>query len=320
MATLAPGAYYEVRDDVVEFYRNSSTPPVEFRSAMPDISADNWTLDRIIEMLPPSGVEQLRESGILEPGGMPATPLGGNYYMATRDHPFLDMSEGARSLRNDAEIMRDYLAGSQPPPPFASLGTGTPHKLPLPTNLSIDEIFNSVEYQFAYIIGSAFSTLRYQHPYEDPTTLYSQPPIAGRAVPSGGSRHPSEAIITVRKSPSVAPGRYHFATENNSLVEVPDAAQERSDSDPLLDEASWNVSIDICMMVERGMYRYRDPRSFRALPVDAGHVDAQLASFAAYCNWHYESQTSIDMNFGESLGIGNSQFPRFVRANLTGGF
>lgn len=245
------------------------------------------------------------------------------YYRLTKDHPFLDMSSGAKARRNDADLMRHYLETEQAPSPYQVFPPDLiqqTYAIPHVSDLGINELRNDPTYRFAYILGAAFGEMRHQHPFTDPTTQYWQQELIGKAVPSGGSRHPSELFIQVHQSPSFPRGFYHFNVKANTLDkfctdQVEQEQMGTSSASPHL----WRATLHICSAVQRAMYRYRDPRSFRAILIDIGHIDAQLATFAAYCNWQYSSSINVKLNFGTTLGVAEQSLPRLITAELRGG-
>lgn len=239
-----------------------------------------------------------------------------SYQAATVDHPFLDMSEGAKARRVDAEIMKAYLGKEDPPSPYLDIRyTDDGVTLPSPTDIGTDELFNRSDYRFALILGSGLARTRVQPEYDDNTTGYRQQHLIGKAVPSGGSRHPTEAFVEIHHAPEIRAGIYHFSTRYNSLFPV----TLRSENEPVNRDRgeAWSATLHLCSYVPRAMYRYRDPRSARAIFVDVGHVDTQLQCFAEYCNWQYKSSVAIAADFGKQFGLSDT-CPRFIKAELQG--
>jgi hypothetical protein len=84
-------------------------------------------------------------------------------------------------------------------------------------------------------------------------------------------------------------------------------------------DADWVMDLRLGSVVRRAMFRYRDPRSFRALLVDAGHADGQLHAFAAFCNWRYRSAVDIDLEYTvDHYGMASGEAPILVRGRLEG--
>lgn len=92
-----------------------------------------------------------------------------------------------------------------------------------------------------------------------------------KTVPSGGARHPSEGYVAVFDVDDVPAGIYHYSVRHHALERVSD------DTDPQIPEipkADFEPSaiIGVASMVGRNMWRYREPRTYRVLFHDAGHV------------------------------------------------
>ncbi|MFG2938318.1 SagB/ThcOx family dehydrogenase [Streptomyces sp. NPDC048282] len=105
-------------------------------------------------------------------------------------------------------------------------------------------------------------------------------PLLRRSSPSGGGRHPSEAYVVVRDIAGLEPGWYHVTMLPFSL---------RSVEGPSVDDASLSrlfpntlgrfplhakALVVLTTVFERNMYRYREPRTYRTVHMDAGHLAA----------------------------------------------
>ncbi len=130
-----------------------------------------------------------------------------------------------------------------------------------------------------------------------------------RTSPSGGSRHPTEAYVAAFEVEGLAPGIYHFDSADSSLA--------------LLQEGQWRASymaevagmnrrvrfvpraaLVLTSMVERSMHRYRDPRSYRVLHFDVGHLLMTLQLLARARGLSYFSAYSLaDTAAERMLGI-----------------
>lgn len=268
--------------------------------------------------LPDAVAESLRQSASDSP--KVPSPVSG-YHLATRDHPFLDMSTGLAARVEDAKIMAEYMRSDPYPPVHLTLRSDGPTiELPRATDLGLDELRIRHDCRFALIVGGTFGMTGRQVEYFDPATGYHQVELIHKSIPSGGSRHPTECFLEIFRAPSIEPGWYHFSPRLNSLVPTalasPDGevAAHAAESD-----ADYIVGVHLHSMVERAMFRYRDPRSMRALLVDVGHADGQLAAFAAYCNWAYRSRTRVDLSFGDqSDEVNGRTLPKLASGLLEG--
>lgn len=105
-------------------------------------------------------------------------------------------------------------------------------------------------------------------------------PLLLRTSPSGGSRHPTETYIVAINVEGVDPGWYHLSVKDRSIKVV---KKGRSDSNSLKNlfpttYTRANFHVDLILVYtsifERNMYRYRDPRTFRTIHMDVGHLAA----------------------------------------------
>ncbi|WP_298182981.1 hypothetical protein [Saccharomonospora sp.] len=95
-------------------------------------------------------------------------------------------------------------------------------------------------------------------------------PLLRRTSPSGGGRHPSEGYVFIRSIPGMSPGWYHVTLKPfglRFLKDTGDIGQLFPDlpADPA-------AVIAVTSVFERNMYRYREPRTFRTVHMDAGHL------------------------------------------------
>ncbi|WP_158275418.1 MULTISPECIES: SagB/ThcOx family dehydrogenase [unclassified Pseudomonas] len=101
-------------------------------------------------------------------------------------------------------------------------------------------------------------------------------PWLRKANPSGGGRHPTEALIIAHGVEGIPSGIYYFDAPHNQLIykcEYMGAIEER------------RLSIVITARVERPMWRYRESRSFRAVFLDAGHCVETLRQLSLSYGW-----------------------------------
>lgn len=115
-------------------------------------------------------------------------------------------------------------------------------------------------------------------------------PVSGRHVaktsPSGGSRHPTEVYPVILDVRGVDPGLYHYSVRRHAL--------DRLRAGCLLDELRTHVFLApqrppfqprvvflLTTIFERSMFRYREPRSYRVVHFDLGHLMQTSAYIAA---------------------------------------
>lgn len=99
-----------------------------------------------------------------------------------------------------------------------------------------------------------------------------------RTSPSGGARHPTEAYIFIVNVHGVPPGIYHYCVEAHGLelVATPPNLDELIRNDIVVmrgrEPSPLAFSIVYTTIFERSMYRYREPRSYRVVHLDIGHL------------------------------------------------
>ncbi|WP_416393755.1 MULTISPECIES: hypothetical protein [unclassified Curtobacterium] len=247
---------------------------------------------------------------------VPAPPMiaQSGYHLATMDHPFLDMSRGTAARVEDAQLMAGYATSDEYPAIELELEHDRVLDIADAADLTLDELKNSDLYRFAAIISGTFGVRRHQQPYSDPVTSYRQVEIVRKSIPSGGSRHPTELFFEVLRSPAMETGTWHYNPIRRQIRRV----ASRTTSSALDSDADWVIRTHIVSAVRRAMFRYRDPRSFRAILVDAGHADAQLEAIAKFCNWRYRSSMSVDFTFGQEIGLEGAEIPQLISGSLEG--
>ncbi|MFD9549751.1 hypothetical protein ACFWBG_20325 [Nocardia salmonicida] len=241
------------------------------------------------------------------------------YHLATRDHPFLDMSTGLDARIADAEIMAGYVESDEYPSVYLDFDSTETVVLDNAADLATDELRNSPLCQLSLIISGTFGVRRRQAPYYDPDSGYHQVELLLKSIPSGGGRHPTELFVEILRAPNIAPGQFHYRARTNSLERLSSSFFSPPPLENKGSDADWHLRLYMASAVRRAMFRYRDPRSFRAILVDAGHADGQLAALAAYCNWNYRSCATPKMDFvNRSAAADQNGLPLLMSGILEG--
>lgn len=104
-------------------------------------------------------------------------------------------------------------------------------------------------------------------------------PLLRRSSPSGGARNPSEGYLVVRDVPGLEPGWYHVTIRPSfGLRGLDDVAADDESLTEAFPETMRRFPrpvralVVITSLFERNMYRYREPRTFRTVHMDAGHI------------------------------------------------
>jgi SagB-type dehydrogenase family enzyme len=116
-------------------------------------------------------------------------------------------------------------------------------------------------------------------------TVPGQADLPLKTSPSGGSRHPIEIYVLVRRVDGVAPGLYHYAGDTHRLELLkarPAAASVRR----YLPTQFWYEGaaalVFFSALYERYQWKYADARAYRATLIEAGH---QCQTFCLVATW-----------------------------------
>jgi SagB-type dehydrogenase family enzyme len=135
-------------------------------------------------------------------------------------------------------------------------------------------------------------------------------PLLRRSSPSGGGRNPSEGYVIIRAVPGIEPGWYHITMRPFSLRKLDGLRTDEESIWRLFPETierfplTSKALVVITSMFERNMYRYREPRTFRTVHMDAGHIAGSLRIAARSVGltagiYYCDAATRIE----ETLGI-----------------
>jgi SagB-type dehydrogenase family enzyme len=216
----------------------------------------------------------------------------GGYHGATRDHPFLDMSTGDDARVQDNALMRRYLVEEEYPAIYLAMEYADVIPLERAADLSERQLACDPRQELALLFHGTFGERRHRAAYHDPLYEFTQLEVIGKSIPSGGSRHPTEAFAAISHA-SIPTGLYHYDVRRNALGRLPgvevDALSEMVPgvAGRLLCTGERWVVVFFVSMVRRSMWRYRDPRSFRAILVDVGHAEGHFASLAGFLGYRY---------------------------------
>lgn len=209
------------------------------------------------------------------------------YHVLSFDYPCVDYSEGAGMLLDRARMSDyqtealdtdryklSYLDSAEVPlpAPDANLSEATARELwcEPPKHAVADQ--DSVSKALALTFGVTGLLM----------PRNQSAPLLRRSSPSGGGRHPSEGYLVARDVPGMEPGWYHITIEPFGLRRLDGLAVDDDRLSQLFAETVRRCPLDIRALVvitsvfERNMYRYREPRTFRTVHMDAGHLAGSL--------------------------------------------
>lgn len=231
------------------------------------------------------------------------------YHEGTRNYPFVDMSHKGAFL-DDNKRMKDYEDSWQAPPVYQSFQCLDSVQL-----MKVDDDFASylqdrksaeavkdLSLIFDFCFGER---LRLEHAYDEANFLQLE--SLRKTIPSGGGRHPTEVFIaSFDGSMGLEPGLFHYNVQHNKL--------DLLRKDVLFEEVQSLLYCPLsgaegerpCAVLfftsfcERAMWRYRDPRSWRAFVIDIGHAEymcGQVLSAVGYslsCCHKFRSEAAAD--------------------------
>lgn len=232
------------------------------------------------------------------------------YHHSTRSHPFMDMSTGFDALYADNALMTRYEEEAASPSPYLDLDYVDTIPLEEATDLSDAHLRADPRQTISLVFNGAAGIRRHQTTYRDDLWGYHQCEVVFKSVPSGGSRHPTEVFAVLDP---VGCGRLdlvHYNTRSNALGILrqgvtPDVLSGIHPSLARLMSGD-AILVVYASMVSRAMWRYRDPRSFRAIVVDVGHLQGQMAMLAGYAGFGRVSMDDADLFAAQQL-IGQSR-------------
>jgi SagB-type dehydrogenase family enzyme len=214
------------------------------------------------------------------------------YHLLAFDYPCLDYSEGITVLK-DQNRMREYQShepdsdrfkldyldqpGIELADPDPQMSAETARTVFSGTVTPATVTAETIE----QVISLTFGINRMRTPVTDAA------PLIHRSSPSGGARHPTEGYLIVRDVPGIDPGWYHITLTPFSLRRLPEVSIEDDYLYRLFSDTLPRFPFDTKALVvftstfERNMYRYREPRTFRTVHIDAGHLASTLRRAAS---------------------------------------
>ena len=103
------------------------------------------------------------------------------------------------------------------------------------------------------------------------------PPLLRKTSPSGGCRHPTEGYLFLLQDQHEMPkGVYHFSNTTHTLDLFASVQFEREIRH--IFDGNFRAQFDpvgvwvLTSIFERNRYRYREPRTFRSVYMDVGHI------------------------------------------------
>jgi SagB-type dehydrogenase family enzyme len=215
------------------------------------------------------------------------------YHEATRDYPFLQMDQPGAFAR-DARRMREYRSEGPPPGAYQRIGADAVVELPrLSDHESPDSWLANMAEDDRRAREGVGLLLDVCFGVRGRVTVADGSTCLLKSIPSGGARHPTEVFFSAFDVRGIPPGLYHYDVDHHHLRRVRKGQLRDSFAHATFDlfakhETPPAAALVFTSRVERAMWRYRDPRSFRAVLVDVGHAVmayrhvARLLGFRTY--------------------------------------
>ncbi|MOA22276.1 hypothetical protein D3C78_1428230 [compost metagenome] len=126
-------------------------------------------------------------------------------------------------------------------------------------------------------------------------------PVFQKSIPSGGSRHPTEAYVVDVVKKEI----YHYCCEKNAFGKI--SVRNSDIYTCCFGEPEVYVPFKVRHVVlltcvwERNMFRYREPRTFRSVHLDAGHAACNVEVLCQKARVRYKVQYGMNSKVLEGL-------------------
>lgn len=207
-----------------------------------------------------------------------------DYFIAIKDYPFLDY-ESIEARNVDNELMGKYIKTDPVPPIYKEYENAK--KIPLERNFSsltdidlrtllVEKVFDN-ESEKEPLTKTQISNVLFNTFGEIGTVEFAlQGEFILKTSPSGGARHPIEAYV-ISLDTEFPTGIYHYSVKTNSLEEI-SSEVDVSEINDIIYELNTGPQFPIKAVIvlsaifPRSMWRYREPRSYRVILHDLGHI------------------------------------------------
>ncbi len=201
-----------------------------------------------------------------------------SYHFSTIDYPFIDYSTQYGHVIDKERMEKYYIQENEMPRYKSYTSTETVKgNSPYETCFS-DE--GSTKDNVMGILSFALGKL-----YENNSQKLRTPTFR-KVLPSGGARHPTEAyLIASSNIKNLAPGVYHYNSNDYMLSNLNVPCNDNKIEELFFSYQGYigfkpSASIILTSVFERNMFRYREPRTFRSIYIDAGHILTVMNSLA----------------------------------------
>ncbi|WP_143707403.1 SagB/ThcOx family dehydrogenase [Uliginosibacterium sp. TH139] len=198
------------------------------------------------------------------------------YHRGTRSYPFIDMGDESGAIE-DRERMREYSKISPPPSNYKVMQGERIELEKISRNDSIQNKLDSMPISLKRKLPGLSMFFDVCFGERGKVSFENQGKFLQKSIPSGGARHPTEAYLVSFEDEELAPGVYHYNVQEHCLTLI-----NKGQYFDLCSEATFDLFkkykrkpkhlLILTSIYERAMWRYRDSRSWRAIPMDVGHA------------------------------------------------
>jgi SagB-type dehydrogenase family enzyme len=212
---------------------------------------------------------------LLASSWQPWLPAGGYHFLTKKDGP---VSKGGLSIEQKLRTMPH----TPQPPKFKTIEGAERIALPRPDSKR-DAFFQTLHARrtrqaFSPAPASLASISKLLHTTWGVqgfirTKEFGSLPL--KTSPSGGARHPIEVYLMALRVKGLDPGLYHYDARGHALERMSSAAPARKARAYCADQpyAARAAALFIMTAVfARSMWKYRHPRAYRVVQLDAGHL------------------------------------------------
>ena len=211
----------------------------------------------------------------------PWNPMVGFYHMATKDAPYTDPDQppkGIGTLLWHPEHLKKYPDSARLELPEFPRDDGFPEVLLQrrtwrhfgDRQVTLDEL--------STLLGLTWGVQMWVHGWGDRPSPF-------KTSPSGGARHSLEAYVLAWDVEGVDPGTYHYCPDTHSLA-VLETGTPISVLEDFVPQQKWfhrpAAVVFMTSVFERVHSKYRHPRAYRVLHLEAGHFSQTFCLVATW--------------------------------------
>lgn len=221
--------------------------------------------------------------------------------------------------KKDQDRMQKYVNEETPPSNYKEIDSLAIQlkKGPTSSKIAIGDVFTNNTYKPEEVKDGnfnfdKFSELMYLTAGEVTSkTLYVTGEHVGKTSPSGGARHPIEVYVIAHHLESVNPGIYHYNVKKHCLNLVSGGDYSKFVKSHILKHPNRpgfvaKATLVYTCIFDRSMFRYREPRSYRVMNLDLGHVMQTTAMVA----------TSLGMSTYRGYSLDEIEVEKLLQVDL----